>query len=153
MVYTLICVISKVRIEMYMYVCVPECFLVCARSLHPKEAVPKHIRKNKHATLSFFFVLVCYVIFFFKRYNPIVLNLNCKSYFCLFFQLFFVVKCFLIIFSVHITPTTVSSLSHFISSYSRSLLRTFFRPRNTHRLCTFFFFLFTLHRSNRQLYV
>lgn len=70
---------------MYVYACVPECFLVCARSLHPKEAVPKHIKKNKHATLSFFFVLVCYVIFFFKRYNPIVLNLNCKSYFCLFF--------------------------------------------------------------------
>lgn len=130
---------------MYVYACVPECFLVCARSLHPKEAVPKHIKKNKHATLSFFFVLVCYVIFFFKRYNPIVLNLNCKSYFCLFFQLFFVVKCFLIIFSVHITPTIGSFLSHFISSYSRSLLRTSFRPRK-HTTCVPFF-LFTLHRS------
>lgn len=130
---------------MYVYACVPECFLVCARSLHPKEAVPKHIKKNKHATLSFFFVLVCYVIFFFKRYNPIVLNLNCKSYFCLFFQLFFVVKCFLIIFSVHITPTTGSffvSLYFFLLSLASPYLLS--SPK-THHLCTFF--LFTLHRS------
>lgn len=92
----------------------------------------------------FLYWFVMLFFFFFKRYNPIVLNLNCKSYFCLFFQLFFVVKCFLIIFSVHITPTTVSCLSHFISSYSSSqLLRTFsFVPENTPLVYLFFYLRF-----------
>lgn len=109
---TLIRIISKVRNEMYTYVCVSECFpnvraLFASNMMDDNETQEE---TNMRDSLLFFFVLVCYVIFF-RWYNSIVLNLNVNRIFVCFLVIFCCKMLFNNIFSSHYM-TSVFFLSH-----------------------------------------